>query len=812
MIDDLALALRSLRGRVAPAFVAILCLSLGIGVNIALFAVIDALLFRPPAVVTRAESLVRVAQGAPDPNSLSRGAGGCTTFPAYQRILDERATLLVGLAAYARSEGSRESAAGVAPVSMLIATGNYFSVLGVSPHVGRFFDRREGTAGAAEPVAVLSHSYWQRTFAGETSALGQTIRVNGVPLEVVGVAPKGFVGVDLGEPHLWIPMGLAALPEFGGASHYTSRACWLQMVGRLRSGLSQRQAVVIAKENYDGAAAQNSPAPIGISLSSLTTRFYENQQGRNPVPLWSLGISAAVLLLACATVANLLLALAVRRRGDVAIHLALGASPLRIVRQQLMESLILAVAALGGAAVLASVSISFIRRLPIPPIGHVLDVRSVIFGSGVALLAPLLFGVAPALWAATQRELDASIKDADGGRVAAVSRLQFGFMVAQTAIGFVLLLVAGLFLRSLDNVGRIDLGFDADRVINAYQRPGAGSVRKPRRDADLVTVSMERVRLLPGVESASFGGVIPFYKFTRGGFEIADGRSDDEQPVSAVFNVVGPDYFRTLGIRIVDGRTFTEHDREGSTRVAVISRRLAREYWRGASPVGGCLRVYGGRVDECVEVVGVTADIKYESLTGEPSSVLFLPAAQLPEAIAGLTLFVRTYDPPNRHITAVRNELQSLDLSEPFVRVEPLDDRVRPYRIQWEVAASLFSALGVLAALLAGVGLYMVVSFFASQRSKELAIRSALGAGWAHLLLRMLRHGLAVSVTGTVVGGVVGFAVARVFRSQLFGVSPLNLPTYVAVAAALVLIAMLASLRPALLAARVDPANVLRRD
>ena len=801
-----------LAARPGYTLVAVGCLGLGIGVNIALFGVVDALLLRPPAGVAEPESLVRVRIRS-NPRSLAGGAGPTANYDQYRRIAEERADILSGLAAYGRRDGTLDGGPGASPVVMTAVTTNYFSVLGVRPRLGRFFDTSRGERGRGAGMAVLSHRMWEQAYGADQGIVGRSIRVNSVPLTIVGIVPKRFVGVDLGDPDLWIPMGLVALPEFGGdGSMPPLREYWLQFVGRLWSGVSLLQANGMAPTEsiapftvlpFAEPSSLGSGGPIPVSFLPLRTMFFENQQGRNPVPLWALGISAALLLLACGTVANLLLAQAVERETDIAIRLAVGGSPGLILREQILGSLLLALMSLVVATALASLSIALVHKLPIPPIPNVVNGRSVTLGLGLALLTPLVFGVAPAVWAA-RREVGVALKEYGGG-ITAPSRLQNRLMAGQTAIAFVLVLIAGLFLRSLLNARRIDTGMDLERVAVIY----TDDRWRIADDTDLVTVALDRLGFLPSVETAAVGSIVPFYMLTRRGFQIADGRPDEAQPGSVLSNSVGPDYFRALGIGLVGGRLFDEQDRPDSSPVAIVSERLVREAWAGNSPIGQCIRVPHAFGDACVQVIGVAADVRYEGLLTEPSAVLYLPEGQVPGPLGTPAIFVRTGQDTGGALQSIRSEIQALHSSMPFVRVEPLGARLRPQLMRWEVATKLFTVLGVMAGLLGAGGLYMVVTFNVSQRTRELGIRSSLGAQPHHLLCMVLLEGLKVAGVGILLGTILGAAVAALFGNQFVGLTYTDVPTYLAVASVMILVAVTACLRPAAAAAAADPVVAL---
>jgi putative ABC transport system permease protein len=811
MLEDTRFALRALRSHPGPALVAVTCLSLGIGANIALFGVVDALLLSPPRGVSHAESLVRVQVGAA-PGGLAQASGASASYPQYQAIADQHTDVLAGLAAYGREAGTMGGGADARPVDSRIVTGNFFSLLGVGPALGRFFDAAEGAPRSGAAVAVLSYHAWRNRFGRDRAVIGRAIEVNGVPLTVVGVAPEGFVGVDLGDPDLWAPIGLVDLPEFGGEHRLGGGFHWLQLVGRLAPGVSVERALAMTApaapadpfvaQPYREHEAGGEGSRIPVSLAPLRTMFFDTPGNRSPVAPWALWISAAVLLLACATVANLLLAEAARGRRDVAVRLALGGSPARIIREQLLKSGVIAALSVVGASALAWISIVLVRRLPIPPIAGVVSLRSVALGIGVALLTPLLFGAVPAVWMA-RRRVGEVLKERGGAGVPSVSTLQRALMAAQTAIGFVLLLVAALFVHSLRNVKAIDTGMEVNRVLTVrLDQPALVDRTSP----DLIAASLEAIRRVPGVESAALGSMIPFYLYSRRPLTI-DGRPAGD----VLFNTVGPDYFRTLGIDVVEGRPLNRDDGRGSPMVAMVSEGLARAEWPAGDALGSCVKVPSFFGDACVEVVGIERGARYLSRFADASRTVHLAAAQVPDGMKGQTIFVRSHDPATL-IPRIRRVVEAIDPSMPFVQIQPLHHWLGEELIPWEVGADLFSVLGALAALLAAVGLYMVVSFIASQRTRELGIRAALGAGRSQLVGLVLRAGLRISGVGLLAGAVLGIGVAALFRTRLYGLTFLDAATYAEVASALVIVTLIASLRPAARVAATDPAVVLKEE
>jgi predicted permease len=819
MIDELALALRALRKRWRTSALAIACLAVGIGANVVLFGVIDALLFRPPIGVGDPSTLVRVRTGGPV-TPLMAGAGAVNTYPTFEEVREQRREL-VDIAAYGGGPATLDGGERARRVSTQTVTSNYFEVMGVRPVIGRFFDEAEGLRRAAVPVVVLGYDFWQSAFGGRVDALGSSLRVRDRTLTVVGVTPRGFVGADLRETDFWIPMGLAGEPGFGGG--YGPGSGWIQMVARLRPGVTLdaarsrlaaesegRESLTVIPFTEADIGRPTLPMPITlIPVRTMIGGFYE---GDGPVPTWALGVSGALLLLACATVANLLLAEAARRRRDVAVRLSLGASPGRILRGQLIESLVVALAAVGCSALFAWLSLGLARRLPTPPLGPVLGARSALFGLVVALATPLVFGVLPAIWSA-RRDVAEVLKKSAG--TATLAQLQRGLMAAQTAIAFVLLIVGGLFLGSLERIRAIPLGWDAESTIVVHlDLPEAWG--DPER-ALLLSLAVDDLERVPGVVAVGTGQGLPFDGAPGGAdLRIEDGRPDDAQPNDVVVDAVGAGYFRALDIPLLAGRAIDESDR-GGRPVAVVSEFFAQRFMPGRSALGSCLYVeegldrgaYGGA---CAEVVGVTADARYRDLFGEMEPIVYLATEQVRASSFWSVILVRVDGRPEEFLQRVRDAVQGADPGMPAPQIESASSIMDRELFRWRVATGIFGVLGVLAAVLAGVGVYGLASFIADQRRRELGIRSALGAGRERLLALVLWDGGRVSGAGLLVGTAVALALGRVFASQLYGLSWAHPATYITVGAGLLLVTVAAGLRPALHASRVDPAVVLRED
>ncbi len=793
--------------------VAVACLSVGVGANITLFAVVDAMLFRPPVGVGDPDRVVRIRVGAGS-GPVASGAGPTANYPQYEAIVAERvARPFEGVSAYGSRQATVGSGLEAQPIEVGVVTGNFFSVMGVRPALGRFFDTDEGAVGSGAPVLVLSDDGWERFFGRAHNVLGRSLVLDGVSVRVIGVAPDGFLGADLRRTDGWISMGLTALPEFGGAGLRGPGHFWLQFVGRLAEGvtLEQARAVVtparagdpFVAEPVTGSAVGGGGPTVPLTVLPLRTMFFGDTQGRSPVQPWLLGVSAALLLLACSTVANLLLARAVRARRDVAVRLALGASPGQIVSQHLTEAVVLAVPATLGAVALTAASAGLVELLPIPPLPKLINPRTLALSGEVAFVTPFVFGSLPALWAVRQDVNDVLSRGAGVGD-RSVSRILGVLMASQTAIAFALLVMAGLFVMSLRNVRAVPSGFDLDGLLVAhvdvrYRSSGNGS--------DWADEAARRLRSLPGVSGVALGDVVPARWSSFGPLQIA-GRGSDRGP-SVNFDVVGPHWFEVTGVGIREGRGFREDEGPSSAPVAVVSRALAEAHWPTESPIGGCLEVGSFRAG-CAEVVGVTEHVWYASPLGEPSQVVFLASRQAPGNREARVLFVRTAGDESAGVADVRAVVSQVAPSSPWVRVGTLAAEYRKRDFSWVVGAWVFGTIGALALLLAAVGLYMVVAFIAAGRRRELALRSALGAGRGRLLGVVAASAGKVWLVGALAGCALAVAAAGLLRRNLYCVSPLDPGAYAAVAGLLAVVTLLASLPTAVRASTTDPAGALR--
>ena len=745
-------------------------------------------------------------------------AGYAATFPIFERIREERVNLLDETAAYGRGPATIGAGSNARPLSSLIVSDQYFSLLGVRPLAGRFFNDVESSKGSSIPVAVISHRFMRDQYGTTSAALGQTLRMGEAQFTIIGIAPVSFVGVDLGDPDLWLPMGVAGQPGIGGG--YGPGIGWLQLIGRLRPGLdltSTRKILAVENPRRDdlvvGAVTpemlQGIPALLPISLFPLRSIFFEDTGGQNPVPIWVLGLSAAVLLIACATVSNVLLALGVIRRRELAIRLALGSSTGRLVAVLALEGLLLAGTSTVGAAALAWSSVAFLDGLPIPPLGDLFHKRTLLLGLGVTMTTPLIFGLLPALSLARQdvhRTLRTGV-----GTVSAVNT-QRRFLTVQIAMTFVLLFLTGLFYQSLVNAKSIPLGWDIDRLLAIYV-PLPQVFADPNRSF-AVGQAVEGIRRLPGVEAATLGGLIPFRSGSGWGVAIEDGRPRSEQPQRELGNLVDSEFFRTMGIPLRAGRLFdTSLDRPGTPLVAIVSASFAQLHWPTSSPLGACLTFASGpgrAADTCASVVGVVGDARFDDLLADSSPLVYLSRDQIPNPSARIFARVARSNPATM-LQPIRETIQSADPNMPFPRIEPMSEQRDRLLFEVNVAFRILGGLALLATILAIIGVYEVVACIAAQRIRELAIRSAVGATRTQIIRVIVRDSMKVAVIGGAFGSFVAFFASRFLATNLYGVSSADMAYYVLVIViGLVILATLATLPSAFRASTKRPNAVLQ--
>jgi predicted permease len=820
LAQDIRYALRALRRSPGFTAVAVITLALGIGVNATIFSIVSSVLFRPLPVERPAE-LVNV-YGHTDTSSDHDGL-------SYPNYLDYRARseTLSGVAAHTNFFANLSIAGSSELVVGEIVSDNFFDVLGIRPVLGRPFAAEEFAGPGAGPVAILGHAFWQTRFGGAPDVVGQTFRMNGVVYTVVGVAPKRFGGMlPAVMAQLWIPLAMVGQVDplgshrntgGGGESLLDSRGRhFLWVKGRVRPGVELGQVRAELETLAAGLAAQypeaNERERVRVVRTSDVAINPDFDGTVTPAGLVLLGAVALVLLVACANLANMLLARAATRRHELAVRQAIGASRGRLVRLLMTESLTVALAGGAVSLFLTLWLTGFLGRYrPGLPVDIGIDVtpdwRVLAFTFVVAVLTGIAFGLAPAL-RASRPDLVPALKDTVGGaRTGRGARVELreALVVGQVAFSLMLLVLGALMVRSLNAAARVDLGYDADRIAHldlALEMNGYDAAR----GGVLVEAGKRRLEALPGVQVVGLASRLP-QSINNNGFGIfIDGHPSTvaDRPIVLDGASVDEDYFSALGVRIVAGRSIEAGDRDHGRRVAVVTRTMATRYWPGEDALG---RTFRTRRDGApYEIVGIVEDYKVDTPGESPKPYIHIP---LPRQATFASYLVRTGSPAAGLVPVLERELRRLDPDLVFLDTGTLADlaalRILPIRL----GAWLIGIFGVLAVLLAAVGLYGVIAFSVSRRVREIGIRKALGAESMAVVVMILRRGMALVVVGGVVGAALAGAGAQVLSSVLFvgAFDPLSFAI-----AFLVLggVAAFAHWLPARRAARVDPMVALR--
>ena len=817
LLQDLRYAARGLRATPVFTAVVVLTLALGVGANATMFGIIDRLLLRPPSYLADPgrTNVVYLGQYFDGVDELSASI----SYRRYQelatstRSFSRTAAFFYFDLAVGTGEETQEHKVGMVSAS-------YWGFFDARPVIGRFFGAPEDRTPEGSPVAVLGYNYWQSRYGGRADVLGKSISLGRRTYTIIGVAPRGFTGIDPVGAVAFIPITVGAFDIFAGFSfkdaaqwYTTHRVNWMQMLVRRKPGVSIDAATADLTNAYRRSyLAEPKAAPIdqrrphALAASVLRERG-PNQSQSSKVATWLVGVTLAVLLIACANVANLLLARAVRRRREIAVRVALGVSRGRLLLQLLTESVLLAV--LGGIAglVVAQWGGAVLRAAVLPDVEWppvIADTRLLIFTGLAALGVGVLTGLAPALLA-RRADISAALKASAREGTYHRSRVRVSLLVMQGALSVVLLVGAGLFVRSLRNIHELDFGYDASRILFvSIEMRGVqlDSSAKAALGRDLEATA----RSIPGVENASQTFAVPFWwTWTENLFR----QRRDSIPGEYLYNAVSPSYFATMGTRLVRGRGFTETDRDGAPRVVIVSQAMAKKLWPNADALGQCIRV-GADTVPCSTVVGVAANIVNRNVVDDPGLQLYTPMAQV--GGSGQGLFVRARRDVGTLVPTVRRELQRLMPGVSYVSVTPLEQIVEPKVRPWRLGATMFALFGGLALLLAAVGLYSVIAYNVTQRSHELGVRIALGAQARDVLRLVLGSGVRVAAAGIFIGGAIALAAGKFIAPLLYHVSSRDPLVYVIAALTLFAVAIVASLVPALRATRVDPNVALRTD
>ncbi len=803
-------ALRQLARSPGFTAVGVLTLSIGIGANTAIFSVVNELLLRRPAHVADPERVVSIWT-----SDFSGPPYGASSYPDFDTFREQR-DVMSDVAAFGLVPGNLVEPDETVRLTVEEVSTNYFDVLGVRAAQGRLLVAGEADDGAT--VVVLGHALWRNRFGADPAVVGRTVRINADAFTVVGVAPDGFEGSQriFGGVDAWVPLEtLGGRP--GRRVERGSRG--LMLLGRLQPGVSleearARYAVVgsqlLAAYPEEWRDVTNRGRAITI-LPESESRVPPELRG-TVIGFLSLLLAgfALVLLICCVNVANLLLARGAARVRDVAIRVSLGASRARLVRQLMTESVALAALGCGGAIFVTYVAARLLARFR-PPGDLALDVgvdwRVLGFAVAAAVVAAAIFGLAPAL-NLTRLGASAALKD---GALAAVGKRRFGLrgslIAAQVSVSLVLLVCAGLFLRSLQHAATVDPGFDADNVVIASFDLRTQGYTEPRSRAFYAELA-ERLAGLPGVRAVTLAQRVPLSG--DGGRRRAGVEGYEPQPGEDMefnFNVVGPEYFEVMRVPLVRGRGFTEADREGAPQVAVVNEAFAARYWPGQDPIGRRFTSFSGATS--IEIVGVARDGKYQMLTEAPLPYIYRPFLQDYEE---MTLHVRVERDADGFLPLLRREIRAIDSQLPIVRLASMRSATAFATFPQRVAATLLGGCAMLALLLAAVGLYGVVAYAVSQRTREIGIRMALGAGRQAVVRMVLAGSMKVVGLGLTIGFVLSLAAGRAVESFLGEVSPADPIALVAGPLVMIACALVASWLPARRAARIDPMRALREE
>ena len=819
--QDIRYALRGLRRSPGFTVTVVLTLGLGIGANAAMFGVIDRLMFRPFPMLRDPARVHRVYLKW---NDRTRAR----VMPAfeYTRYLDLK-----------KWTSSFSQYAGIADATMAIGTGDaarerpvatvsasFFDFFDARPALGRFFGAAEDVTPIGAPVVVLSYRFWQSEFSGR-NVIGQPITVRNIPSTIIGVAPRGFIGVaGRAPPDLFMPITTYAGNSPGSSDrvnyYKTYNWGWMSVMVRRKPGVS----VEAASRDLSEAHLRSWNAERELDPEATPAEIAKPSAIAGPLKLaagpeaglefktllWLTGVAVIVLLIACANVANLTFARVLRRRRELSVRLALGVSRGRLVAQCLTESLILA-----GCGCLAGVLIAqwggvALRRLFLPA-GNSLEVlgdwRTLAVASVFALATGILTGLGPA-FLAVGGDLAGSLKAGAREGTQQRSRTRSALLILQGAMSVILLVGAGLFVKSLINVRAMRLGYDPEQVLmvgrnlRGMQLPDSSLIVLHRR-------LLESAQAIPGVEYAAFVSSIPFWSTSSTDFFVS-GIDSVGRLGRFTFQSSTPDYFKTLGTRVLRGRPFGAEDRAGTPRVVVISEGMAQVLWPGREALGQCMRIEADTMP-CTTVIGIAEDAVQNSVTEEQRFRYYLPLEQIRPA-GGHTLLLRMRGDPVAQVERVRKALQPVMPGESYVTVRPLVELVEGNRRSWQVGATMFVAFGGLALLVAAVGLYGVIAYNVAQRAHELGVRIALGAQSSHVVRLVVGQGVKFALAGVGLGIGVALLMAKSIQPLLFRQSARDPVTYGSVAGLLILVALIASAVPARRATRADPNSALRTD
>lgn len=815
LMQDIRYGARMLMKNPGFMIIAVITLGLGIGANTAIFSAVDSLLLRPLPVQDPARIAVLALQ---QKNGTVQPA---FSIPDYRDIQSQTTETFSGLAGYLLGlDGLSAEGAKPERIATCYVSGNFFSTLGLKPALGRFILPSEGNTIGADPVMVLSYDFWKTHFGGDLAIVGRKVSVDGHPITIIGVVPEGFHGIN---PILsiqgYMPVSMAPIGGYP-SDLLNNRATHLFFVlGRLASTTDFQKANASLAVVAQRLSQQYPEVDKDLSVKAYPElRSRPNPDPNNTVLVVSslfLGLAALVLLLACVNVANILLVRATIREREMAIRAALGAARIRLIRQLLTESILLALmgGAVGillgkwGSSALGSVHLQ--TDLPVRFDFH-FDWRVFVYAFSFAVLTGVVVGLVPAI-RASRGNLSSILHEGGRGVVGGKNRLRSALVVAQVGGSLALLIIAGLFTRSLGKAQQTNLGFNASHVLNLTMDPneiGYNDVQYREFYKNL----LDRVRALPGVQSASIASSVPLGYINSADTLTIEGYQpppDQPQPVSQ-YDVISPEYFKTLEIPMVHGRTFAPSDDANTQYVGIVNEAMAKEFWPNADPIGRQFKI-GVDPKHWIQVVGVVKDARFQGLNGPVRPYFFLPFLQQYVLNSLETLQVRTFAAPEAMAPEIERVIGTLAPDLPVFDVNTMSQGLNTLNglLFYKMGAALAALLGILGLILAVVGVYGVISYASSQKTHEIGVRMALGAHPMDILRMIFRQGLFIVMVGLAVGIAMALAAARLV-GKFLAVSAIDPLTYLVVSAILTIVALAACYIPARRAMNVDPMVALR--
>jgi putative ABC transport system permease protein len=819
-LQDIRFALRGLRKTPAFSLVCILTLALGISANTAIFTVVNGVLLRSVPGVQRANEIVTLKRLQKNNPDYSFG------YPDYRDYRDQNRSF-AGLAGRCRTRLTLNHGATELIVGELVS-GNYFSVLGVNPELGRVILPADVATDGESAVAVLSHALWERAFGSDPGIVGKSIQLNGHAFTVVGVATKQFTGSELGSPtDVWVPLTMqpAAIPRMSSGVLESREAGWVGIFGRLKTGVP----LIAARSELQTIAARLAAAyPRSNEHRSVDVvrSFGMDPDDRVTLERFFAMLLASVgllLLIACSNVANLLLSRSEVRRREIAMRLALGASRSRLVRQLLTEGMLLAAIAGGLGLLLApwTASLMLAFRQPLYALQNVVttpDVRVLGFTILATALTGVLFGLAPALQS-SKPDLVVTLKENTPG-AGRRSRLRGALVVSQMAITLILLVTAGVVVRKMRVVLNQDPGFRTTNLLMMSVSPSIQGYSEATGEL-FYSELLSRVSEIPGVQSASLATTVPPIDFSSRISIFYEGQAppreyfaghEFELGIRVDVDNVAPRYLETMGIPLLEGRDFSERDTTASPVVAIVSQRLAKHLWADGRAIGRRIEwpSLQGPARPAIEIIGIAADARYRSLLSDAPLLLYLPVFQ--NYSASDNLVIHTIGDPANVLPDVHRAVASIDASLPIFREKSISDEIADSLWQQRMASGLLGSFSMLALLLAGIGLYAVVAHWTSRRTQEIGIRMALGANPRDVLLLVVGHGARLAAAGVLAGLAISIEVTRLVSGLLYGTRSVDMPAMAGISSLLAAVAMLACYIPARRAMRVDPMVALRHE